>query len=179
MVKGLTAFGVDQFANKNNRPDILLKRIGLVGSGLIGHYSNQYKKRLRRSGFSEEQLKSDFHFPEVKILETKQGGKFVNIAFELKDSNFKMLITSLFDRKQFAVPTIDAHRQCKTLNPLPAWIETTLRLIPNMASDRYCSSSPRAINNNDAWHESLVGTGNSETTGKTDTYHVRLVRSSQ
>ena len=38
MVKGTDVFGVDQFAIRNNRPDIILKRLGLGSEELINHF---------------------------------------------------------------------------------------------------------------------------------------------
>src|SRR5689334_18691762 len=35
MVRGLESFGVDQFAFKNNRPDLLLQRLGASNAGLV------------------------------------------------------------------------------------------------------------------------------------------------
>lgn len=90
MVKGLDAFGVDQFAIRNNRPDIILKRVGLVNKELISHYYYQYLKRLRRFGLTEEQLSDEYHVPEAKILDTKENGKFANVSFSLSDSKYNL-----------------------------------------------------------------------------------------
>lgn len=90
IVKELTAFGVDQFAIKYNRPDIILKRLGLGSDELIHHYYLQYKKRLRKSGFPEKQLKGDLHVPEAKIYEIKQDGKFLRLSFALSDTKYNL-----------------------------------------------------------------------------------------
>ncbi|MBN2105032.1 caspase family protein [bacterium] len=88
MVSGLEAFGVDQFAVRNNRPDIILKRMGMGSQELIDHYYAQYKRRIRRLGITEEQLSSDLHVPEAEILESKQDGKFVSVRFALNDDQY-------------------------------------------------------------------------------------------
>jgi len=90
MVKGLDAFGVDQFAIRNNRPDIILKRVGLGNKELISHYYYQYLKRLRKFGLTEEQLSDEYHVPEAKILDTKEAGKFAKVNFNLKDNKYKL-----------------------------------------------------------------------------------------
>ena len=90
MVKGLAAFGIDQFAVKNNRPDIILKRLGLGNEELINHYYYQYLKRLRRLGFTEEQLSSEYHVPEAKIIDLKVDEKFAKVSFNLNDSKYNL-----------------------------------------------------------------------------------------
>ena len=87
---GVFSFGVDQFAIKNNRPDIILKRMGLGTKEQIDHFYNQYKKRLKRMGIKEDQLSKDPHVPEVKILETKQNGKFLEMIFKLSDKKYNL-----------------------------------------------------------------------------------------
>jgi Tol biopolymer transport system component len=42
MVKGLTAFSIDQFATKYNRPDVIINRLGIDDDELINHYYSRY-----------------------------------------------------------------------------------------------------------------------------------------
>ncbi len=90
MVMGLTPYSIDQFAIRNNRPDLILKKTGTGDPSLIDHYYNQYKRRLRRFGMSESDLKSDFHVPEVKILEKDISGKNVNLEFRISDTKYDL-----------------------------------------------------------------------------------------
>jgi len=90
MVRGLTPFGIDQFALRNNRPDLILERLGVGSAELIGHYRAQYERRLRRAGFSEAQLKGDLHVPEARITGARRDGKFIEIAFSLKDDKYNL-----------------------------------------------------------------------------------------
>lgn len=90
MIQGMTAFGVDQFALRNNRPDIILKRMGLGSPEIIDHYYNQYLKRLKRAGFEEGQLSAELHVPAVTILEARQEGKFGKITFKLQDDKYPL-----------------------------------------------------------------------------------------
>ncbi len=90
MTKGVEAFGVDQFAIRKNRPDIILNRVGLGTPEQIKHFYNQYKKRLKRMGIKEDQLSKDYHVPEVEILETKQDGKYLEVVFKFSDKKYDL-----------------------------------------------------------------------------------------
>jgi WD40 repeat protein len=91
MVKGMDAFGVDQFAARYNRPDLLLKRVGMGTPELLAHYEWEYRRRLKRMGFTEGQLAGDLHVPEVKMSgEPKTGGKFATVSFEISDSMYPL-----------------------------------------------------------------------------------------
>jgi len=57
----------EQFDLKYNRPDIVLERLGYASPELIEAYHKAYQKRLRKMGFTEEQLSGEFHIPETVI----------------------------------------------------------------------------------------------------------------
>ncbi|MCB0477190.1 MAG: caspase family protein [Crocinitomicaceae bacterium] len=57
----------DQFDLRLNRPDIVGERIGFTSPRLLNAYKYVYKKRLRKMGFTEEQLGKEFHLPKVRI----------------------------------------------------------------------------------------------------------------
>ncbi len=65
---GNKLYPFEQFDLKYNRPDIISSRLGKTPQGLVNAYQYLYQKRLRKMGFTEEQLGEDFHLPEVKIL---------------------------------------------------------------------------------------------------------------
>lgn len=90
MVKEMEVWSIDQFAVRNNRPDIILKRLGSKDTNLINHYYRQYKKRLKRLGFTGDQLSGELHVPETKILEKKQEGKNISLTFSMKDSKYSL-----------------------------------------------------------------------------------------
>jgi WD40 repeat protein/formylglycine-generating enzyme required for sulfatase activity/tetratricopeptide (TPR) repeat protein len=48
VVKGFTAYGVDQFALSKNRPDVLLTRTGLGSPDQISHYLAQFRRRIAK-----------------------------------------------------------------------------------------------------------------------------------
>ncbi len=84
----------EQFDLKLNRPDIISSRLGKTPQGLINAYQYVYQKRLRKMGFTEEQLGNDFHLPEVEIINnsktlTTDKKSFKFQAF-LKDDKYKL-----------------------------------------------------------------------------------------
>ncbi|MBN2533420.1 MAG: caspase family protein [Spirochaetales bacterium] len=87
---GTESYGIDQFAVRNNRPDILLQRLGSKDEEIIQHYNKQYKKRLKRFGFSENQLSDELHIPEARIISKKVEGKNILLKFTVSDSTYKI-----------------------------------------------------------------------------------------
>jgi hypothetical protein len=90
MVRGMEVWNIDQFAVSNNRPDIILQRLGSMNKELIAHYYSQYLKRLRKLGLTEDKLSEDYIVPEAKIIEAKQDGKFINLKFSLADTKYRL-----------------------------------------------------------------------------------------
>lgn len=58
----------EQFDLRFNRPDIVLQRLGLTDPGVVQTYRQAYERRLRKMGFNEGMLGTDFHLPAVEIL---------------------------------------------------------------------------------------------------------------
>jgi WD40 repeat protein len=58
----------EQFDLRFNRPDIVLERLGLAGADAIQTYRQAYERRLKKLGFTQEMLGTDFHLPEVEIV---------------------------------------------------------------------------------------------------------------
>lgn len=85
-------FPFDQFDLRFNRPDIVLQKIGYAGNELINSLHLAYLKRLKKNGFTEEQLTGDFHIPEIKILTREMPvsttNKKFNFTVEAMDSKF-------------------------------------------------------------------------------------------
>ncbi|HNY22202.1 MAG TPA: caspase family protein [Treponemataceae bacterium] len=92
MVHGLDAFSVDQFAARNNRPDIILQRVGCDDEALIQHYRNQYLSRVKKLGLSENTLSYDpaaIPVAEIKAIgqtdrQLKIAAHFLAVASPLK-----------------------------------------------------------------------------------------------
>ena len=88
-------FYPEQFDLKYNRPDKVLKLLGYSDSSLIEAYHKAYLKRLKKMNFTEDQLSSDFHLPEVEIAnmlsipdETNQN--YLDLSLNLTDSKYKL-----------------------------------------------------------------------------------------
>jgi WD40 repeat protein len=64
---GNRAFPFEQFDLKFNRPDLVLKQIGLAPKELVDAYHQAYLKRLKKTGFTEEMLGDDVHLPEITV----------------------------------------------------------------------------------------------------------------
>lgn len=60
-------FLFEQFDLRLNRPDKAVAVLPYANAKLLGVYREAYRKRLKKMGFTEEQLTGDFHIPEVAI----------------------------------------------------------------------------------------------------------------
>jgi hypothetical protein len=96
MVRGMDSWNIDQFAVRNNRPDIVLRRMGSNNKSLINHYYCQYKKRLKRLGFTEDRLSGELHVPITKITEKNQQGKNIGLTFSLKDTKYGLKAYNIY-----------------------------------------------------------------------------------
>lgn len=96
MINGLEGYGIEQFAARNNRPDLILERMGLGTSEQISHYYLQYQKRLKKLGLSEALLTADVHAPDAKITKTILNGKFLDVSFCLSDPKYLLKRYDLF-----------------------------------------------------------------------------------
>jgi WD40 repeat protein len=84
----------EQFDLKYNRPDIVLSRLGYASPHLIEAYHQAYLKRLKRMGFTEEQLSGELHVPEtiienfeyMPIIEEEE----IEIKFNFNDSKYNL-----------------------------------------------------------------------------------------
>jgi WD40 repeat protein len=96
MVKGTQAFSIDQFAVRNNRPDLLLSRLNLGTPETLAHYRVLFDRRLRRLGLKESQLSGALQVPEAKILSAKRDGQTARVTFKLSESSGQLVRYSLF-----------------------------------------------------------------------------------
>lgn len=87
----------EQFDLKFNRPDIVCSRLGKTPQGLINAYEYLYAKRLRKNGFSENDLADDFNVPKLTIttknlpLMTDQR----NLKFDISAVDEKYLLNRI------------------------------------------------------------------------------------
>jgi len=84
----------EQFDLKYNRPDIILSRLGYADSSMVNSYYMAYQKRLKKMGFKEEDLNSEFHIP-VSVIEDFEyipvvEKDEVDLNLQFKDSEYKL-----------------------------------------------------------------------------------------
>ena len=66
-VDGLNILPFENFDLIYNRPDILLKRMDSSDERLVRLYEAAYHKRLKKMGFTADQISTDMHLPTVQI----------------------------------------------------------------------------------------------------------------
>lgn len=85
----------DQFDLRYNRPDIILKSIGLASEAQIALYEKAYHKRLRRMGFSEADFSTNLSAPDIEIvgldaLPLQVTTAEINLNWRANDANSKL-----------------------------------------------------------------------------------------
>jgi hypothetical protein len=96
MVNNFEVIGIDQFAVRNNRPDMIVKQFNPGNTELISHYYNMFKKRLRKLGLTETNLGIDAHVPETKIISSDISENQVKINFTLNDTKYNLMRYNIF-----------------------------------------------------------------------------------
>ena len=87
----------EQFDLVYNRPDLVLKKLGMSEEAVVRLYHKAYTKRLSRLGFTEDDISPDLHLPEVEWLNppkkiTTQERK---LALNIKASDSKYQLRRL------------------------------------------------------------------------------------
>ncbi|MGM0556046.1 MAG: caspase family protein [Myxococcota bacterium] len=88
-VQGLRTFGIDQLALKNNRPDIILKRMGMGTPELIAHYEEEWRRRVAKAGLTEKDLAAEADLPDARILRARKLDDepgLAEVIFEFRDT---------------------------------------------------------------------------------------------
>ncbi|MCP4439212.1 MAG: hypothetical protein GY810_09755 [Aureispira sp.] len=65
--KGSKLLGFEQFDVKFNRPDKVMGALGFSSSSMIKMLKKAYDKRLKKLGFTEDMLGTDFHVPTLTL----------------------------------------------------------------------------------------------------------------
>ncbi|MEZ4937429.1 MAG: caspase family protein [Crocinitomicaceae bacterium] len=85
----------ENFDLKYNRPDIVLKRLGLAEEATIQMLEKSYEKRLRKFGFTKDEITSTFYIPTIQIsnkdaipLISDQASLDLNL--KIKDENLNL-----------------------------------------------------------------------------------------
>ncbi len=91
IVRGLDVWNIDQFAAKNNRPDIILQNLGYADSEEVMYFQKQYQKRLKRLKVENEKILSEGELPVTRILEAVVKDNFLKlkINFQCKSSTLR------------------------------------------------------------------------------------------
>lgn len=84
MVRGLDTFSVDQFATGLNRPDLILRRMGIGSAEFLEHLNLHHRKRLQRGRFREEATALELEAPEVRLISATQEGKHAVLEAEIQ-----------------------------------------------------------------------------------------------
>ncbi len=77
---------------KYNRPDIVLTRLGLSDQTTIDVLKKSYEKRLRKFGFTKEDITSTFYIPEVEITNKSEiplliDQSNIDLKLNIQDAN--------------------------------------------------------------------------------------------
>ncbi|OSZ80608.1 hypothetical protein CAP36_04980 [Chitinophagaceae bacterium IBVUCB2] len=83
-VSGIQVYPFEQFDLKYNRPDKVLKAIGLAEPALLEAYRMAYIKRIKKAGIDTLQFKDEFELPEADINNRNQ------ISNTTKTQNLKL-----------------------------------------------------------------------------------------
>jgi WD40 repeat protein/uncharacterized caspase-like protein len=74
-VDGDTPYAIDQFALRDNRPDLLLARLGAADPAAQQFFKSLWQRRLAKAGVSEDQLRAGLEVPAVQILDARREGR--------------------------------------------------------------------------------------------------------
>jgi len=92
---GVKFYPFEQFDLQYNRPDIVMKRLGIASDEIINAYYMAYQERLKKMGFSEEMFANDFHLPEIEILNLDKlqfltQNTSLNLIIKASDNKYKL-----------------------------------------------------------------------------------------
>jgi len=94
---GLRVHRIDQLAVRNNRPDLLLERMGLGDPDTIAHFRARYRKRLEKLGISDDSAVPTFRTtPEVTIDHVEVEGSAATLKFQAKARGADLLRYNVF-----------------------------------------------------------------------------------
>lgn len=61
------SYGFEQFDTRFNRPDLVLRKIGMADSSLLRTYTAAWQKRLKKMNLSEKDLTADIQLPVLRL----------------------------------------------------------------------------------------------------------------
>jgi WD40 repeat protein len=94
-VIGLNLYTFEQFDLQYNRPDIVLKRLGMTDTLVTRSYRYAYQKRLKKFGFTESMFSSEWHVPVISIsnkanLSINTSAQQVELSIKANDSKYNL-----------------------------------------------------------------------------------------
>lgn len=94
-VKGNSVYAFDNFDLKYNRPDLVLSNLGSKNRELIDAYYKIYLRRLKRNGFTKEEIDKETHVPSAAILNLDSISYLsstdnTRLLMEFKDDKFRL-----------------------------------------------------------------------------------------
>ncbi len=97
VISGMKGFRIDQAAVRNNRPDILLEKIGISNTDLKLHFQALYQRRLKKLGIKEENLTDAFQrAPIAKVEKLSKNGKYADLQFKVSDRRYSLSFYNVF-----------------------------------------------------------------------------------
>ncbi len=96
-VDGYRAYRIDQLAVRNNRPDLLLERMGLGTPDVISHYRARYQRRLEKLGIRDESGLPTFGTtPDVLLTAVDVDGARAVVRFDATARGADLLRYNVF-----------------------------------------------------------------------------------
>lgn len=97
-VRGLSPSRIDQLAARNNRPDLLLRRLGSGQSDAVAYFEHRWQRRLKGLGLSAGNLDANIeHAPVAEIVSVQAiGGGRARVTFDLTDNGPGLLRYDVF-----------------------------------------------------------------------------------
>ena len=96
MVSGDEAWGVDQFAAVNNRPDRLYGDVFPERKDLIAHYYARYQKRLEGLGVGDKTQRRNLEAPRARILSSALNGPDANLRCLFQSGRYRLVMYNLY-----------------------------------------------------------------------------------
>jgi len=100
MVSGMNCWNIDQFAIRNNRPDLILAKLPNHENNLISEYYKQYRKRISKLekfyGIKEADLSSEMHVPKAEIIKTERKNKNLTLFIKLTDLKYNIVSYNIY-----------------------------------------------------------------------------------
>ncbi len=95
VAQDLKLISFEQLDVKYNRPDLVLKQIGISDTLLINSYRNAYYKRIRKLGIDTSSFRDGFGVPEAdfanrKKINPKQTNKMLSLLIKGIDRSYKL-----------------------------------------------------------------------------------------